>query len=798
MKSRFIMLGLVLALLLPLTALARPTGPVRTQPLAPNAPSVRISPSLTTVTGIPNSTVLVTYTVTNEGGSGDVQDSYAVTFPTLPAGWTANANPNPVANIVPGNSKNTDVLIGIPTGTLPGTYQIIVRVTAQGTGVTTSAQLNVVVVTPTPTSTPATPTTTPTSTIPAGTITATPNNVCNGAAGTRNDGFEPDNTKAEARRIEIDITLQAAIQHAMCPEGDEDWLFFGGLEGKVYTIDVPVAVPGLDLSITLYDANGNQLAFNDDYYLRNNDPTDINPRIQSWRAPANGQYYIKVRESAGRGFVNGFYNILLQSESYGPTPTLIPELCIDLYEPDGLPPLAPLMVVGEVHKIKRLCPTGDADWIKFFGAAGKSYSIFTTNATPNIGLDTVMVLTDRDGTSILDFNDDFGTSLDSRIDFAPTVDGFYYVQVKNVGDIGNQFAVYSLTFQVKSNANGGGGGGGNGGQPTAEPGQPTIDPGFPTTGPGLPTATLAGSGATATTASSGNTPTVTIATTPGFATQTAYAIGSDVKLPDFVTNSAGSFADPAFARVWERADAPIAGGVATRSWLWGPKSGTARAEVYDQAVGGLRQVQYFDKSRMEITNFNGDRGSQWFVTNGLLAKELIVGQVQLGDSSYIKRDPAGINIAGDLSDSQAPTYASFSRLLGPASDRSGQYADQTLSRSGKTGAYAGQQRDAAKLVTYVPQTRHNIASAFWSFMNRTGPVSEKGSVRDGQIMDWVFALGYPISEPYWARVKVNGVEQDVLVQAFERRVLTYTPSNPAEWQVEMGNVGQHYEQWRYR
>lgn len=44
---------------------------------------------------------------------------------------------------------------------------------------------------------------------------------------------------------------------------------------------------------------------------------------------------------------------------------------------------------------------------------------------------------------------------------------------------------------------------------------------------------------------------------------------------------------------------------------------------------------------------------------------------------------------------------------------------------------------------------------------------------------------------------VNGQEQDVLVQLYERRVLTYTPSNPDGWQVEMGNVGQHYRHWRY-
>jgi hypothetical protein len=64
-------------------------------------------------------------------------------------------------------------------------------------------------------------------------------------------------------------------------------------------------------------------------------------------------------------------------------------------------------------------------------------------------------------------------------------------------------------------------------------------------------------------------------------------------------------------------------------------------------------------------------------------------------------------------------------------------------------------------------------------------------------LDWVFVLGYPITEPYWASVKVGGQSKDVLIQVFERRVLTYTPSNAAQYRVEMGNVGQHYWRWRY-
>ena len=35
------------------------------------------------------------------------------------------------------------------------------------------------------------------------------------------------------------------------------------------------------------------------------------------------------------------------------------------------------------------------------------------------------------------------------------------------------------------------------------------------------------------------------------------------------------------------------------------------------------------------------------------------------------------------------------------------------------------------------------------------------------------------------------------MQCFERRCLTYTPDNPDGWQVEAGNVGQHYYAWRY-
>ena len=90
-------------------------------------------------------------------------------------------------------------------------------------------------------------------------------------------------------------------------------------------------------------------------------------------------------------------------------------------------------------------------------------------------------------------------------------------------------------------------------------------------------------------------------------------------------------------------------------------------------------------------------------------------------------------------------------------------------------------------------------AAILRFLNQQGPIVENGQVvQAALITPWFYASGLPISEPYWATVKINGVSEDVLIQAFERRVLTYTPSNPDPFKVEMGNVGQHYYDWRYK
>src|SRR5690606_29964656 len=60
-----------------------------------------------------------------------------------------------------------------------------------------------------------------------------------------------------------------------------------------------------------------------------------------------------------------------------------------------------------------------------------------------------------------------------------------------------------------------------------------------------------------------------------------------------------------------------------------------------------------------------------------------------------------------------------------------------------------------------------------------------------------YATGRPITEPYFADVQVAGAVQTVLMQCFERRCMTYTPTNNTGFQGEAGNVGLHYFCWRY-
>lgn len=256
-----------------------------------------------------------------------------------------------------------------------------------------------------------------------------------------------------------------------------------------------------------------------------------------------------------------------------------------------------------------------------------------------------------------------------------------------------------------------------------------------------------------------------------------------------------AFADPAFQQVWERTDSLVESGQAQRAWLWGPSPGVSTSEPFAQATNGSRTVQYFDKARMEL-NTAAAPDSAWRVTTGLLVNELVTGRIQTGQNQFVSAAPSTQTVAGDSGIASNPDYADFAMLTTRANNRTGAGVTATLSGRGQVG---DDPANGVKVATFITETAHNIPDVFWAYMNRRGPVKDaSGQVVQQQLFDWVYLMGYPITEAYWATITIGGKDYSVLIQLFQRRTLTYVPGFPPGWQVQMGNVGRHYYEWRYQ
>jgi len=255
-----------------------------------------------------------------------------------------------------------------------------------------------------------------------------------------------------------------------------------------------------------------------------------------------------------------------------------------------------------------------------------------------------------------------------------------------------------------------------------------------------------------------------------------------VAAPVFLHGSAAPipFGTPAFAAQWNGIEPKVPN-------FWGPTYQNIFPEPYQEATGGptsgQRFIQYFDKARMEQTTAGGP------VTNGLLTVELMSGQRQFGDSTFVAYPPSALPVVGDPTN-LFPTYASLAASALPpkvnqiAAPNGNVYgADGTLTLNSQLAAFPG-----AAFGSYQtdPGNRfaHNIPAAFWTYLTALPT-------------PWQTAMGFPLTEAFWVQVTLNATPTWVLVQPFERRVLSYTPTNPKAFQVEMGNIGQHYYQWRY-
>lgn len=178
------------------------------------------------------------------------------------------------------------------------------------------------------------------------------------------------------------------------------------------------------------------------------------------------------------------------------------------------------------------------------------------------------------------------------------------------------------------------------------------------------------------------------------------------------------------------------------------------------AVDG-RLAQYFEKGRLEdhsqeVTDPN------WQFMYGLLADQL-------------QQASAALPVGGDTS---TVSYATIHELASP--DR--RVAPPTFFLGG-----VHQQSDGSVFVPYNAHLQreagHNVPPIFWNYLNRT----------DLFPGGWLHDIGLPMTEPVMATVDKGSVTgRQILIQAFQRTILTYDPLNPSDWQVERANVGTDY------
>jgi len=94
-------------------------------------------------------------------------------------------------------------------------------------------------------------------------------------------------------------------------------------------------------------------------------------------------------------------------------------------------------------------PENDLDYFKFNGQEGDTVTIEIFADIYGSWLDSYLLLIDSSGTTVLEDNDDFDWSLDSKIEnYALDYTGLYFIKVRDLGDDGGINYFYSLTINL--------------------------------------------------------------------------------------------------------------------------------------------------------------------------------------------------------------------------------------------------------------------------------------------------------------------------------------------------------------
>lgn len=79
----------------------------------------------------------------------------------------------------------------------------------------------------------------------------------------------------------------------------------------------------------------------------------------------------------------------------------------------------------------------------------------------------------------------------------------------------------------------------------------------------------------------------------------------------------------------------------------------------------------------------------------------------------------------------------------------------------------------------LPVPGYIVPDYFWNYINRA----------DLFPGGWMHDIGLPLTNAFSVETVKGDQIRMIVMQAFERTVLTFDPLNPAEWQIERGNIG---------
>ena len=181
----------------------------------------------------------------------------------------------------------------------------------------------------------------------------------------------------------------------------------------------------------------------------------------------------------------------------------------------------------------------------------------------------------------------------------------------------------------------------------------------------------------------------------------------------------------------------------------------------DGVLNGL-PFQLFEKGRLEDHSANPALPPAWRFQYGLLVDELMQAGVPLP-------------IGGDTS---TFTYAGLRARAAPE--------ERIAPPAGFTGLTAVFS-DGSVFIPFAADLSsvpgHVVTPRFWAYINR----------QDLFPGGWLHDVGLPITEPLEALVdKGPDKGRRIIIQAFQRTILTDDPLNPPQWQIERANVGTDY------